>query len=604
MKQKIIKQRLLTVFLVLFINLISAQDKMGIITGKVTTSDNIPAEFINVFLQGTSYGTITTKDGSFTLKKVLEGEYTIQFSLIGLETKLQKINVTSGKITNLNTITLSENQTKLDEIVINAQRLNQFAQKKTDYVTRLPLKNINTPQSYSIVSNELIKEQINIDLPSSLKSITGGGYIEANTGAVSVYARGFRGDARVKNGLLMYPRARTVIENQNIERIEVIKGPSAVNYGSGFYGGLINLVSKQPLTENKLDVSYIFGSFNLHRVTADFNKSVGKNNEYRFRVNGAFHKENEFQDNGSEIRKNFFIAPSFTYEPSEKLSVTINSEFLSSTRNLNFARGIGNNVTAKTWDDIKWDFNNTYTNQDVAGEMDYALVQLNANYKFTKNWASKTAISYTEFHAEGPYIRLNAISDTQIQREFLQFLPEKGGATNIRQDFVGNYTFSNIKNKTLIGVSYYSGFWNYTQKLPNGRGWFIPIDVIDVSLNEQVPAITMNQLNAITNYRTTSVESGNNTFAGYINNTLTINEKITFLAGLRYDDFTNDATITDTIEGTDSYSQGKLSYNFGLSINPFNDQVSIYGNYMNGFNNAGTRKKRKRRHSKLQPRRS
>lgn len=574
-----------TMFFSLFVLSGFAQKDKGVISGKVLTSDNAPAAYINVVIKSTDLGTITDADGMYTLKNISYGKYTLEFSLIGMEKKNVTIQVDALQNT-VENIVLKENEEELEEVVIIAQRLNQFARKETSYVSRLPLKNINTPQSYTVVTNALMSEQISIDLPTSLKSITGGGYVEANTGAVSVYARGFRSESNVKDGMLLHPRSRTSIENQNIERIEVIKGASSVNYGSGFYGGVINLVTKKPLPTDKLNISYNLGNNNLNRITTDFNKAIGNKKQYMFRINGAFHTENGFQEKGSELRKNFFIAPSFTYKPSNNFSISLSSEIYRGKRNLNFARGLGKNVTAKTWDAIKWDFNNSYTNKDIASDTDYSLIQLNADYKFAENWTSKTSFLHSNFRSEGTYLRLNALSNTKIQREFIQFLPEKGGTTNFRQDFIADYTFSAIKNKTLVGFSYLKGNWGFARKSAL-KGFFIPIDVIDITSNTPTPSITKKKLNAISAFRKIDFESGYKTLSGYLSNAITFNDKITVLTGLRYDDYKNDATVINQKKRKDDYNQGKISYNLGLTINPFSDKVALFGNYMNGYKNVG-----------------
>lgn len=573
------------IVLLFFITSVQAQQRIGNIQGKVLTSDNTAAKYINVVIKTTTKGTITNAQGAYKLQNIPYGHYTLEFSLIGMKTKSIHIEVNKPEIT-VDNLILEENKEELNEVVIVAQRLNQFAQKKTPYVARLPLKNIHTPQSYTVVTNALINEQISIDLPTSLKSVTGGGYVEANTGAVSLYARGFRSESSVKNGLLLHPRSRTPMENQNIERVEVIKGASAVNYGAGFYGGVINLVTKQAQKNNKLDITYNTGSFNLHRITTDFNTAFGKHKQYRFRVNGAFHRENGFQSKGSEIRQNIFIAPTFTYAPSDKLSISLNTELYRGKRNLNFARSIGRNVSSDTWNTILWDFDNSYTSKDIAADMANALVQLNIQYKLASHWTSKTDFLYSNFRAEGAYLRLNSLSNTQIQREFIQFLPEKGGTINFRQDFIAEYRFSNISNKTLLGLSYYQGFWDFTRKSAQ-TGFFIPIDIIDLNSNTPVPNLTTQQLDAFTNVRTTTIESSNQTLAGYISNAITFNDQVTVLTGVRYDDFKNNATLTNGNEGKDKYNQGKVSYNLGVSIHPFGDNVALFGNYMNGFKNVG-----------------
>ncbi len=556
------------------------------VKGKVKTSDGNPAEFINVMLLNLNKGTVTDKDGLFVINDIPKGTYKLKFHLLGLEDKVVEVEL-KDEVTQIDDVILKENTVALNEITIVAQRLNQFAEKKTKYVTRLPLENINTPQSYSVVNHNLMNEQVSTDFGSSLKSVTGGNYIEANTGAVSFYARGFRADARIRNGMKFHNRARTPIESQNIERVEVFKGSSAINYGSGFYGGLMNIVTKKPKAKDQYEIGYNFGSFNLHKITADLNKAIGKNKEYRFRLNGSFYNENGFQKRGSEIRQHFFIAPAFTYQPNDDFRLTINSEFLKGKRNLNFARFI-KGAKGETWSDLL-DYDNSYTNKELAGDFDRSIIQLFAEYHFAQNWTSQTSFSHSNFHFSAPYLMTYILTKNKIARNIMLFDPEKGGSMNIRQDFVGNYDFGNIKNKTLIGGSFYKDSWEFTRTLRKSKVKGKPafIDFIDA----KKPNSKMNDLSldVLFSKPTASMSQAlkDQNWAGYINNAITFYDKVTLLTGVRYDKFINDPTIKNGKKGKDAYDQDKLSYNLGVSVNPFDDKVGIFANYMNGFNNQG-----------------
>src|SRR5690606_1131920 len=318
------KKIILLVFIIFsIIPTFSQQQNTSRIKGKIYTSDNQPASYVNVFVENTGKGTVSKDDGSFSINNIQPGEYTLTFSLIGLKSQSINISVMTNLVTEIDDILLDVNEEQLQEVVIVAQRLNQFAQKETPYVSRLPLKNINTPQSYTVVTNELLQEQVTTDLASALKSITGGGYVQTNEGNVTAYLRGFRSDGYIRNGMVSY--TRTPVDPQNIERIEVIKGTSAVLFGSGFqniagYGGVLNRVSKKPFDRKKLEIGYTTGNWELNRVTLDYNKVLDEENKLLFRINGAFHTENSFQDQG--LQRDFMIAPSLTYNLNEKLSIT------------------------------------------------------------------------------------------------------------------------------------------------------------------------------------------------------------------------------------------------------------------------------------------
>ena len=213
------------------------------------------------------------------------------------------------------------------------QRLNQFAQKESNYVARVPLKNINNPQSYSVVTSALLKEQITTDLPSAFKSITGGGYVQTNDGNVSVYLRGFRSDVHIRNGGVAWVKAP--IDPQNIESIEVIKGPASLYYGANVnnvanFGGIVNKVTKQAFNGKKLDIEFITGRWEQNRATLDYNTTVDENENVFFRLNAAYNSENSFQDQG--IIREFMVAPSLTINLSDKLTVKANLEYNQSKR--------------------------------------------------------------------------------------------------------------------------------------------------------------------------------------------------------------------------------------------------------------------------------
>lgn len=300
------------------------QAQTSSLKGKILTSDGKPAEYVSVSLIGTNKVTTSDADGGFQLKQITSGNYTLKLSFVGLQTLQKEISLTKGTETNVGDIILSETAVKLNEVVINSQRTNQFAQKTTEYVSRIPLKYMDNSQSYSLVTAALMKEQLSTDIISSLKSITGGGTVQSNDGNATIYIRGFRADASVRNGMLAYTRVQ--VDPKNTEHIEIIKGPSATLFGGTTSnvvssGGLINRVTKRPQENKSIEISYLAGSYALNRITLDYNTPLNTSKTVLFRLNSAFHTENSFQDQG--YQKNFMVAPALTVKLNEKLNLML-----------------------------------------------------------------------------------------------------------------------------------------------------------------------------------------------------------------------------------------------------------------------------------------
>lgn len=584
-------QRCLFVLAVFIATQVNAQSNKGIVTGIVLTSDGKPAPSVNVVIQSIKRGTVTNADGSFEIKSINYGDYTLEFSLIGLEKKSVEISINKNK-TSINDIILKESQEDLDEIVIISQRLNQFAHKESEFVARMPLKNINNPQSYSVVTGELLKEQLTTDLPSAFKSITGGGYVQSNDGNVSVYLRGFRSDVHIRNGGIAWIKAP--IDPQNIERIELIKGPAALFYGANVnnvanYGGIVNKVTKQAFNGKKLDVGYITGSWEQNRATIDYNTVVDKDEKVFFRLNGAYNSENSFQDQG--IIREFMFAPSLTINVSDKLTVKANLEYNKSKRNLNFARGVSRGLISdevNSWDDLNWDYYTNYSTNEMAGEFSSTVLQVMMNYKLSDEWTSKTTYTSSSSFTDANYSRVIMSDETTVSRRILQLDPRESANTHIQQDFLGIHQFGNIDNKLVVGASYLNNSDDYqrtSMKTSTGTSVWLALDDVDVN-NPVIAGLTNQQFEAsIADQTKNKTIAALKTLGFYAFDAITLSKQLTLAAGLRFDRLMNKSTLKNGIKSANGYNKNSWSTKLGLSYNPFHDQASLFVNYMDGLKN-------------------
>ena len=573
--------KLLGIFLVLLCSTSIYAQSSGNVKGKVVTSDGKPAASVNVLIKDSSYGTITSSEGIFELKNVPLGDAILEFSLLGLETKVINVKVSENEIT-INDVVLTENEEQLQEIVIVAQRLNQFAQKESNFVSRLPLKNINNPQSYSVVTNELLSEQITTDLPSAFKSITGGGYVQSNDGNVSVYLRGFRSDVHIRNGGVAWVKAP--IDPQNIETIEVVKGPAALYYGANVnnvanYGGIVNKVTKQAFNGKKLDVGFVTGSWEQNRATVDYNTVVDDN--VYFRLNGTYNSENSFQDQG--IIREFMVAPSLTVNLSERATIKVNLEYNQSKRNLSFARGVSGALISESinsWDDLNWDYYTNYGTNEMAGLYKSTVLQAMLDYKLSDSWTSKTTFTNANLFTDANYLRAVMTGEDTVSRYYLQLDPRESGNTHFQQDFVNVKDWDKTANKFVAGTSYLKNY-DDTQR----TGVWNAIGAVDVN-NPIITGLTNVQFEAnIADQTKNKTITKFQTLGLYAFDAFTINKQLTLAGGLRFDRFMADNTIYNGASRGNGYNQNSVSTKFGINYNPFNNKASLFVNYMNGLSN-------------------
>ena len=302
---KKIKLSFLLCFVVLFSTHLNAQDRDAKLQGTVLNNKGETLHMATVVLKGTSQGTSTDSYGNYSLN-VASGNYTIEVAMLGYVASTSSVRLKSGLTTK--DFILQPKDQELDEVVLIGEQ-NKLANKKTDYVARMPLKNIENPQVYSVVNKELLVEQVAIDITSAFQNSPGTTPVVYPSGGLGVTFRGFSTGVNARNGMETVS-GRSSLDIANIERIEVLKGPSGTLFGASVssFGGVVNLVTKKPNETKKTEISYTGGSFGLNRITADINTPLSKDNKVLFRLNTAINKQKSFLDYG--FNNTYLIAPS------------------------------------------------------------------------------------------------------------------------------------------------------------------------------------------------------------------------------------------------------------------------------------------------------
>jgi iron complex outermembrane receptor protein len=114
----------------------------------------------------------------------------------------------------------------------------------------------------------------------------------------------------------------------NIDHIEIVKGPASLLYGRTEPGGLINVITKQPLATPMLSVEEQAGSFDRRGTLIDAGGPLSSQGSLLYRFNAAWETAGSFRDIPDSRR--IFLAPVVSWQASPRTETTAYLEYLNS----------------------------------------------------------------------------------------------------------------------------------------------------------------------------------------------------------------------------------------------------------------------------------
>lgn len=576
-----LKRLICTILLAFSISTVLAQTAE--IKGQVTGADQKPIPNINVALQGTQMGAASNANGYYSIKEIPAGDYTLVVSGVGYTEQRKSISVESGELLSVNIILDSSNE-KLQEIVVEGKKINKFSTNQSEYVAKIPIRNLENPQVYNSVNAELIEDQVITSFDEILTNAPGVFKLWESTGRGGDGAgyhsiRGFAIQPNMLNGLPSLTNGS--LDPANVQRVEFIKGPSATLFGTSVtsYGGLINVVTKKPSEIFGGDISYRTGSFGLNRITADVNTPISAEEDIALRVNAAYHKQNSFQDAG--FSESYFLAPSLSYEVSDDLSFLINTELYhsESTNPTMLFLNRSAPLEAENISELSYDNENSYTTNDITISNPVFRLQGKMTYNLSDSWTSETVLSRSSAKSEGYYSYISTIAIPGSN--YSRYISDQNSTTlgtDIQQNFKGDFSIAGIRNRVLIGLDYFD------QKIINNSTGYITYDSFNLNSSNSVPAISKAAVDSmLAGVGVAKSRTEQQVYSAYISDVIDLLPRVSAMLSLRLDHFVNKGNLGNP---DDNFEQTTLSPKFGIVYQPIEEKVSLFANYMNSFNNV------------------
>ncbi|HTL67930.1 MAG TPA: TonB-dependent receptor plug domain-containing protein [Lacunisphaera sp.] len=143
----------------------------------------------------------------------------------------------------------------------------------------------------------------------------------ANITQTSYKIRGYVTDAVLRDGF----RRQNSTDSVNISRVEVAFGPTALLYGIGEFGGIVNYIPKAPQAKSASEATVALGTYDFKRLTIDSTGQISPTWDFNYRVTGALEDTKDYTDYYKQNHN--FISPAFSLRPTKTTQIDVDYEY-------------------------------------------------------------------------------------------------------------------------------------------------------------------------------------------------------------------------------------------------------------------------------------
>ncbi|WP_414545458.1 TonB-dependent siderophore receptor [Nostoc sp. CCY0012] len=466
----------------------------------------------------------------------------------------------------------AQGETPIELIVTGEQ--NRYRVPNTSAGTRTDTLIRDIPQTIQVVPEEVIRDQRVTRLRDALLNV-GGVVQDGGFGGTvdQLGIRGFFGGGILVDG---FKDGRGGIrETANVERIEVLKGPASVLYGGVEPGGVINLVTKQPLRDPYYNAEFSVGSFSTFRPSIDISGPINPDRTLLYRINSVYETSDGFRDFNQDIQR-FFISPTLKWEIGQATNLTFQFDYLNDERP--FDRGFlafGDGIL-----DIP--LKRILGEPDDVSKVEEIGFSYRLEHDFNDNWKIRNAFRYLSsdtFDYRAEPVSFN--ETTGILSRNFRSNDDYGETYTLQTDVVGKFTIGSINHTLLFGIDLARNTSGGTQsRLPGG---LTPsIDVFNPVYNA-IPRPGLDELTDVVR----NSQNRNDSLGIFLQDQIAFAENLKFLVGGRLD-IVDQKSINFLNDSESSQYDTAITPRLGIVYQPI-EPISLYASYSQSFQpNFGT----------------
>jgi iron complex outermembrane receptor protein len=322
----------------------------------------------------------------------------------------------------------------------------RLPEKATVGKSQLPL--IDTPMSIQVVPSAVIKDEQAESMGDVVRNVSGVQSVYTLGGAYEHFViRGFEQSfATYRNGVLA-PFQR--FQAANIDRVEILKGPSAALYGMSDPGGVINVITKQPSDKAAYYVEQRGGSFDHYRTEVGATGPLSPDGSLSYRVNASYLTTHGFREL-TDV-SDFFVAPAVSWQILPSTRINFNAEI--GKMRTNYDQGLPAQGTGFVNVPLYRNFSQNGLYDDHRNN----LFDLNVEHKFDENWKISAGLlsvnNYKDFHQFYAWANALQPGDTNADR-FSWYGPERYFTQTAWGNLTGAFDTLWLKHHLLAGLEY------------------------------------------------------------------------------------------------------------------------------------------------------
>ncbi len=478
--------------------------KSQAIDGTITDAALQPVAGAVVHLLNTNLEAVTNKQGKFILQPVTAGKYILAISSTG-NASLNKELIVGASGTHV-AIQLTDASVQLDAVVVTAEKKEESLRNLPVSITEISAKQAENYRLWDTKDLTAIAPDLYAANPGDDRNVTSirGIITTSYDPAVATYI----------DGVNQFSLDTYIGALNDVERIEILRGPQGTLYGRNAMGGVINIITKAPTNVTNGYFELNVGNYGQQRYSGGIRFPVIKNKLF-FGASVMFNKRDGYYtnlfnnssfDNQQGLTGNYYLK----YKPNPQWDILLNVKHQNNTNDGAFP--LVNGVDEAFTNPFKLDQN------AVAKMIDNTL---NTSLSLSKSGASFNFMSQTAFQKN--YRFYNAPLDGDFSAaDAVTIINNYGHKWNNVKVFTQEFRFNSPAANTS-SFKWTAGTYFFYQDNPSKQATHFGKDAALVGAPD-------------TDFATISTATGSNTgIAFYGQTTCSLTKKLDMVAGLRYD---------------------------------------------------------------------
>lgn len=517
------------IFTAILLTALTSEAQQLSVSGTVDDTFGVVPE-VTVTLKAPSGATQTTRtngQGKYAFDGLTPGAYQLSVAKEGFTTATITVSLATQSRTADMTLSIAGFVQTVD--VIDA------AGKTT--ASRMDVASREIPSQVSIVSQTTLREQGVNDLNAALENVSGVitqvqyGVYQWYT--VSGITQQSGNDFLYVDGMAMTGN-RSNTQLNNIEQVEVFKGPNAVLYGGAGagQGGMVNIVRKKPQAARAGELFYKMGRWGLQEGGAGVAGQVFGMKQLFYRSDIGFSNTDGWRQAGS-TRFNF--SPALTWIPSDRVRVTLLETFIRDRYDLD--AGIPQNLIGRAAGfPLDRRLNPATDFQLTRDWQNQVLVNVNLTKHLQFREAFFKRINRDQY-LDAETLSYNATTDVLTRGEL--YFQHNRRPTENTTDLLGDFTLAKMRHRFMVGYDF-TDHDNFTNRIASTAGASnnLTVPVAPINIASFLAGTFVDTTPTYENFPRTRVDfSDNRVNAGYWQDQIDVTSRLRINLAGRYDDY-------------------------------------------------------------------